>query len=351
MTSLRKSVAPQIAALILLALSASPALAQDTPAPAKDTSANQPAISKEAPKGAPTDVLVRVNGTAITRLEVDRAVKVMLAQAQGLPEELPTALLQQARQSAQDQLVLAELLYQEASKTEVKDLDKMVADKLAANRAKFATEAEFETALKGVEMTQKDLQEFTRKDLVISNFVEKRFVATTKISDAEVKNFYDENLTKLFSTPETVQASHILVGIDEKATGEELKKSKDKAKEKAEALLKKIKAGEDFAALAKSDSSCPSKDQGGDLGSFGRGQMVEPFEKAAFALKVGEVSGIVETQFGYHIIKLTGKQAASTESLEGVKGQISTHLLREQTKKNLADLVAKLKASAKIENL
>jgi peptidyl-prolyl cis-trans isomerase C len=347
MTSLRKSVAPQIAALVLLTLSALPALAQDAPA-ANDKPST---ISKEAVKGAPTDVLVRVNGTAITRLEVERAVKVMLAQAQGLPDPTPPEILQQAQKSAQDQLVLAELLYQEASKSEVKDLDKLVADKLAANRAKFASDAEFETALKGVDMTQKDLKEFTRKDIVISTFVEKRFVATTKISDADVKKFYDENLTKLFSTPESVQASHILIGFDEKATGEELKKSKEKAKEKAEALLKKVKEGADFAALAKSDSSCPSKEQGGDLGSFSRGQMVEPFEKAAFGLKVGEVSGVVETQFGYHIIKVTGKQAASTESLESVKGQISTHLLREQTKKALSDLVTKLKASAKIETL
>ena len=361
MFSLRKIAAPTFAALLLAALPAWSALASeagdkkatDSPAqvepakaePAKAESAKEEA-AKEQPKTSPGDPMARVNGTIITRMELDRAVKVMLAQNQ-VQQPLAPELMKQAQDAALEQLISAEMLYQEASKSETKDLDKQIADKIAQNRAKFPTEVEFDKALKGVDMTMKDMQDFTRKDLVITSYIEKQFVSKATVSDAEAKKFYDENLEKYFKRPEKARASHILIGSDEKASPEEHKK----AKEKAEALLKRVKAGEDFASLAKSDSTCPSASQGGDLGDFGRGQMVPPFEKAAFALKVGEVSDVVETQFGYHIIKLTEHQEAATEKFEDAKGKIIDFLKREKTQKSVVDLVAKLRLTAKIEKM
>lgn len=304
-------------------------------------------VSKEAKqevKTSPDDIMVRVNGTAITRLEVDRAVKVMLAQNQ-IEEPLEPAVMKQAETAALEQLTSAELLYQEAAKLEVADLDKQVAEKVAQNRAKFSTDAEFEQALNGVNMTPKDMQDFTRKDILIGNFVEQRFAANAQATEAEARKFYDENVDKFFKKPETAKASHILIGSAENASAEE----RAKAKEKAEALLKRVKAGEDFAALAKSDSSCPSSAQGGDLGSFGRGDMVPAFEQAAFALKPGEVSEVVETQFGYHIVKLTEKQESTTESFDNVKGKIMEFLKREKVQKQLSEFVDEQRKAAKIE--
>jgi peptidyl-prolyl cis-trans isomerase C len=347
MFSLRKIATPTLAALLLSAL---PAFALEAASStAKDQPAKAPSAQetvKEQPKTSPSDPMARVNGTVITRLELDRAMKVMLSQNQ-VQQPLPPELLEQAQDAALDQLASAELLYQEATKLEVKDLEKQVAEKVAQNRAKFSSDADFEKALKGVDMTLKDMQDFTRKDLIISNFIEKRYAEKITVSDAEAQKFYDDNLEKYFKKPESAQASHILIGIDEKASPEERKK----AKEKAEALLKRIKAGEDFAALAKSDSTCPSAPQGGDLGSFNRGQMVPPFENAAFALKKGEVSGVVETQFGYHIIKLTGKQEASAEKFADVKAKITGFLKREKTQTEVVELVAKLKKKATIEKM
>jgi peptidyl-prolyl cis-trans isomerase C len=365
MFSLRKSVP---SALFMIALSSIPALAQDaaapapakaqpakeqpakeqTPAPAKEQAKEQAkAPAKEQVKTSPSDTMVRVNGTAITRLEIDRAVKVMLGQNQ-VQAPLEPEILKQAQEGAAEQLTSAELLYQEAAKFEVKDLDKQVAEKVAQNRAKFGSDADFETALKGVDMTLKDMNEFTRKDIVIGNFIEKQLAAKVTVSDADAQKFYDENQEKYFKKPETFRASHILIGTDEKTSAEDRKK----AKEKAEALLKKVKAGEDFAALAKSDSSCPSSSHGGDLGNFSRGQMVAPFEKAALALKPGEIaSEVVETQFGYHIIKLTEKQEATTEKFPEVKERIVEYLKREKTQKQVMDLVTELRKTAKIEKL
>lgn len=345
MFSFRKIATPPLAALLMATLPAFSATAEEAavkaPAQAQAQTKEQ---AKEQPKTSPSDTMARVNGTIITRMELDRAVKVMLAQNQ-MQQPLAPEVMKQAEAAALDQLTSAELLYQEALKLEMKDLDKQVAEKVALNRAKFSTEAEFEKALKGVDMTAKDMLDFTRKDLVIGNFIDQRFGVKALVSEADARKFYDENLDNYFKKPESARASHILIGTDEKASAEDRKK----AKEKAEAVLKRVKAGEDFAALAKSDSSCPSSAQGGDLGSFGRGQMVPSFEKASFALKPGEVSDVVETQFGYHVIKLTEKQEASTEKFDEVKGKITEFLKREKMQKDVSEFIVELKKTAKVE--
>jgi len=336
-----KKIGPATLALLMLSLSAGAVLADDTAKPAAGASKE----TQQQPKQSPTDTVKRVNGTPITRQELDRAVKVMLAQSKA-EQPLPPEQMKQAEGAALEQLIAAELLYQEAAKLGMKDLDKQVQEKMTQNRAKFSSEEDYQKALQGVDMTQKDMQDFTRKDLLINNFIEKRFVAKAKISDEEAHSFYDANVEKYFKKPETARASHILIGVDEKASAEDHKK----AKEKAEAILTRVKKGEDFAALAKAESSCPSSAQGGDLGNFTPGQMVAPFDKAAFALKPGEISGVVETQFGYHIIKLTEKHAAATESFDNAKPKIVEYLKREKVQKELVAFIADLNKSAHLED-
>lgn len=337
MVSFRRIAPSTLAALLMAALPLA-AFAEQTPAKPAATAAAET-------KTAPGDVMVRVNGTPISRQEMDRAVKVLLAQNQ--VQQPSPEILKQAQSAALEQLISAELLYQQAAKLEVKDLDKQVADRLAVVKAKFPSEAEYTSALKGVDMTVQDIQEFTRKDIIINNLIDKRFASPAAVSEAETRKFYDENLEKYFKKPETARASHILIGVDEKASAEDRKK----AKEKAEAILQRVKKGEDFAAIAKAESTCPSSAQGGDLGSFGRGQMVPPFENAVFTMKPGEVSNVVETQFGYHVIKLTEKHEASIEKYEDVKGKIQDHLKREKVQKALGDYIEQIRKEAKIEKL
>ncbi|MBJ6751072.1 peptidylprolyl isomerase [Geomonas anaerohicana] len=288
--------------------------------------------------------VLHVNNSVITKLDMDRALKVMLAQSQ-VKQPLAPDAQKEAEAAVLEQLTSVELLYQEAVKLEVPDLDKQVTDKVAQNRAKFKTDQEFIDALKSVDMTMQDMQDFTRKDIVINNFIEQKFTAKAAATDAEAKKFYEDNKNQYFMQPEGVRASHILVSVDEKATPEERKR----AKEKAEALLKRVKAGEDFAAVAKAESSCPSASQGGDLGAFGRGEMVPAFEKAAFALKTGEVSGVVESEFGYHIIKVTDKQEAGAEKFDNVKDKIADFLKRQKVQQEVTSLVEQLKKTAKIQ--
>src|SRR6266704_966276 len=204
------------------------------------------------------------------------------------------------------------------------------------------------TAIDAVELrvAQKVLREYTRRDLLISRFVETTFVSKAAVSEAEIRSFYDNNQDK-FKRDESVKASHILIGVDSAASAED----KKKAREKAEKLRKDLAGGAEFAALAKEYSTCPSSKQGGDLGFFGKGQMVPSLEKAAFALKTGEISNVVETQFGYHVIKLKEKKPAVTTDFNEVKAKIEEFLKGQKVNEAIQKYLAETKKTAKIEIL
>ena len=343
-----------ITILLALALSVGVAVGGVKEGSAPAQTAAQPAgqnVEKKAAtqqgdaKTSPSEPLARVNGTVITRGEVNRTIKAILTQNRQ-SQELPPEAMKQAEEATLENLISAELLYQAGSKLEVKDLDKQLEAKLSQSKARFPSTVEYEKALQTVGLSEKELTEFTRKDIIINNLVQKEIAPKITISDDEAKKFYDENIDR-FKQPESVKASHILVGVDPKATPEE----KQKAKEKAEAILKKVKAGEDFAALAKKESTCPSSAQGGDLGFFTKGQMVAPFEKAAFALKPGEISDVVETQFGYHIIKVTEKKSGEAAKFDETKERIKEYLKGQKIQKAIAEYIATLRSNAKVEKL
>jgi len=292
---------------------------------------------------ATSSVVAKVNGAPITREELERALKFMLAQNPS-KKELTAEEKKKAETAVLEQLISAELLYQAGKKLAIADIDNRVEAQMKQGKAKFPSTEAYDKALKASGLSEKDLKEFARKEIYINNLIEKEIASKVTISDDQAKKFYDENIEK-FKQPETVQASHILIGVDAKASAEE----KSKAKEKAAALLKRAKAGEDFAALAKSDSTCPSAQQGGNLGFFAKGQMVPAFETAAFSLKPGEISDVVETQFGYHIIKVTDKKPAGTVPLADAKKEIVNYLKIQKIQQDITAFVDKLRKEGKIE--
>lgn len=301
-------------------------------------------VSSVTPASNSTAV-AKVNGTSITRGELDRAMKVMLAQT-GAPSNLTAEQKKSAETAVLNQLVSAELLFQAGRKLELKDIEKQVAAQISSAKAKFSTPAQFDKSLKENGITENDLKEYARKELYINNLIETQIASKVSITEAEEKKFYDENPDK-FKLPESVRASHILIGVDAKSTDAD----KLKAKEKAETVLKKVKGGEDFATAAKENSTCPSSTQGGDLGFFTKGQMVPAFENAAFSLKPGEMSDVVETQFGYHIIKVVEKQPARTVSFDEAKQKIQDFLKSQKIRKGINDYVEKLRKEGKVEIL
>lgn len=308
---------------------------------AETAKAAAPAAVTAAPEAAAQGPVAKVNGVPIEAIELRRARKVMLR-----GQEVPAGQQEAMDKQALDQLVSAELLYQAAAKVEVKDLDKLVDEKVAQGKTRFTNEKDFEKAIKDLEMDEKALRDYTRRDLLISKYIESSIVPKIKVTEEDARKFYDQNPDK-FTRDETVKASHILIGVDPKASAED----KKKAREKAEKLHKELVGGADFAKLAKDNSTCPSSQQGGDLGFFGKGQMVPSFEKAAFALKPGEISDVVETQFGYHVIKVTEKKPADTVAFKDAKAKIEEYLKGQKINAAVGDYIAEVKKTAKIEIL
>jgi peptidyl-prolyl cis-trans isomerase C len=180
--------------------------------------------------------------------------------------------------------------------------------------------------------------------MVIQKYIDDELALSTNVSDEEIKSFYDSH-PESFTKPEQVRARHILIKVDSNA-GEAQKKE---ARKKLAAVQARLKKGEDFAELAKKFSEGPSKSKGGDLGLFRRGQMVKPFEEVAFALPVGQVSDIVETQFGYHLIKVEEKIPASIIKFDEIKERLKAFLQQRKIGAKVQAHIAQLKEKAKIE--
>ena len=192
-----------------------------------------------------------------------------------------------------------------------------------------------------------------QKGAAFSKYLKEKIEPQCKISDADAEKFYREN-QKNFQVAEEITASHILIRPNVPAGKE--KDTAAVAKADAEALAKiktiqaKLKQGADFGALAEKESACPSgKSAKGSLGKFKRGMMVPEFDKAAFALKKGEMSDIVKTQFGYHIIKLTDRTPAGYEPLNKVKGDIKNYLKAKKTEEILKAQIEKTRKELAIK--
>ncbi|MBQ8174053.1 MAG: peptidylprolyl isomerase [Clostridia bacterium] len=164
------------------------------------------------------------------------------------------------------------------------------------------------------------------KESLLVNYAIEKAIGSVKVKDEEIISFYEENKDKM-GGGDTVNASHILVETEEEALR----------------ILDEIKAGLSFEDAAKKYSSCPSKEQGGNLGDFGHGQMVPEFEQAAFAMEVGELSTPVKTQFGYHLIRLNGKKAGEPTPLSEVRDRIEAELLRRNQQNAYQSKVNQLK--------
>jgi peptidyl-prolyl cis-trans isomerase C len=316
------------------------------PAQAPSTGAPASSIQAPAPKPFPAtlpDVLARVNGEPIEKDEFERALKSVEARA---GQAVPSDKRDEVCRGLLDELVSYHVLMQEskARKIEVSDTD--VDARIAEVRKQFPSEDDFNKALASRSMSLDTLKQEARQEMTLSRLIESEVKKEIKVEETDIKDFYDKNPDR-FQQPESVRASHILIRNESNATDTQ----KKEARAKAEEVLKEVKAGSDFAALAKQHSQDGSAPQGGDLNFFGRGQMVPPFEQAAFALKPGETSEVVETQFGFHIIKVTDRRPPRAVPLAEVAPRIGQFLTMQQQQQKTAEFINRLKARSKIEIL
>ena len=310
------------------------------------TSNGAAAVSAKGATTAKNDIVASVNGVAISQARFDSAMTPYRLQIAAMGEGAVTdEQMTEIKTKVLENLIGTELLYQECQKSNIKVEDKEVDATYNEQKTQFSTEDEFKQALKQYNFSDSAFKDQIKVGLTIQNLINTKFTLNTAISDEEVKKYYDDN-PSYFQEPEKVRASHIMmmVGADEEQA------KKDEAKKKIDQVLKRLKGGEDFAALAKEVSEDAStKDNGGDLDYFYKGQMVQAFEDAAFALKPGEISNVVETEYGYHIIKLTDKKDAKTITLDESKEEIRNGLKTNKVNSDVSKYVTELRTKSKVE--
>ncbi len=312
--------------------------------PKAATGTNTPVITTAA---TPGEVVARVNGVEIKRKELDAAVQAFTFQMARRGRPLPPGQTASVERDILDELIGRELLRQEGSKHIPADIDKQVQEQIDQITAQVGGEEQLKKTLAETGITSDEYAKRVRDNVIIRAAIDSVVDKDVKITPEEVRAFYDKNPDQ-FKQPEMVRASHILIRCAPDAT-DEVKKEKRTQIDSVRAL---VKGGEKFADVAKKFSEDPGSAQnGGDLGFFGRGQMVPEFDAAAFSLKTNEVSDVITTQFGYHILIVTGHKPAQTIPFDQVKDDLEKYLKQRKGNDITRDEVASLRKAAKIEIL
>lgn len=240
-------------------------------------------------------VVAAVNGKEITLAKLDEKIEKMPEQYQ--------AFASRHKKEVVEEMIAEQLLYEEAKKRRI-DRDPEI----------------------------RELMDEAVKKVLISKLIEDETKKSIPVSEDDIKSHYQEYKDR-YMVPERIRASHILTNTEEEA---------QRAQEE-------LRAGADFAEVAKRCSKDLTRDRGGDLGYFKRGQMIPEFERACFNLNVGEVSGVVKTRFGYHIIKVTDRKSATYHKFEDVEEGIRALISRQRQREKLEQFIKGLKDKAKIK--
>lgn len=233
-------------------------------------------------------------------------------------------------------MIINEIMLQEASEKGISvsdsEVDSYLSELLAAAGK---TEEELLEEMEDMGYTMEELRDSLKRELTIAELLNATVLGEITVEESEARDYYDSHISE-FTTPEMIRASHILVNTSKEAAS----------------IRNKALGGAKFDELAEEYSLCPSSAQGGDLGWFGKGGMVKEFEDAAFALEdTGDISPVVETQFGFHVIKLAGRQEEGTEDYEDVKNSIMQMILMQKQSAAVEIYTSQLRAASDVEIL
>jgi len=322
--------------------------ASDTTAATGATAAKSPppAAAEEKPKPVPAElpaVVARVNGEEITRTEFEQSVHNLEGRA-GRP--VPAEQRDEVYRGLLNDMLAFKLLKQEAGRRHVTLTDQELDEAVKQMRQQFPDEAAFKQAMAAQKLTLAQVRDQARTSMLVQKLLDQEVSGSVDVKPADISAFYEKNPDR-FKQPEAIKASHVLIAVPQGADAA----AKQAARAKADGVLKQARGGADFAGLAKKYSNDASAAHGGDLGFFPRGQMVPEFDTAAWALEPGQVSDVVETQFGFHIIKLTEKRPARTVPFSEVAPQIEQYLRQQQQQEKTKAFIDRLKTSGKVEVL
>lgn len=341
---MKKTLTIGLLGALALAAQTSPAISTSAP----DT--NKPAAKLDSLFADET--VAKGDNIEIKRSQLDEAFINAKAAAAARGVELTDAERDVLEARLLDELVVSKILTAKATDADKAKAGESADKFIAESRKQLSSEDAFLQRLKmnnlnSVDELQKKLVSEALPNLVL----ERELKSQITVTDAQIKKFYDDNPDK-FEQPQMVRASHILIGTRD-ADGNQLPAAKkDEKRKQIEDILKRAKGGEDFAKLAKQYSEDPgSKDNGGEY-TFPRGQMMPEFEAAAFALKkAGEITDVVTTTYGFHIIKLSEIIPSKTVALAEASAKIKDFLTRQQAGKIIPDYITKLENAANVKIL
>ena len=303
---------------------------------------NQP-TAEPVPEELPA-IVARVNTHTITSDELERAVRSAEIQA---GQALPRQFRDQVYRSVLDRLVSFRLLLQESETLSISVDDAAVDARIEAIRSGFPSNDAFETQLSSWETTLDSLREETRRDLLVEHVLESEVSPSIEVDVETTREFYELHAGQ-FTEGGGVRARHILIGISPDASDPD----KATAREHAESLRREAEGGADFEELARTHSEDPgSAANGGELGVVVRGQTVPAFEAALFALEPGDVSELVETPFGYHVIQMVEREAEHVVPFAEASVQIREFLIQQEQQARTGAFIEALKAKSNIEIL
>lgn len=278
------------------------------------------------------NIIAQVNGVGINYQQWHNVFMNFVSQydsqtLSGISDELLASI----KNSITEQLINSTLLYQYAEKEKIDIPASRINDEIEQIKSSFGSEQDFNNALRRNNLTLNQLKESLKNQYMVDQAIHNEYAQIT-ISDEEIAQYYEE-YESFFFQPEKRKISHILV----------------EDKEEAELLLNQLNDGIiDFETTAKEKSICPSAEKNGDLGYISRGQMVPEFEEASFSLEAGNLSDIVKTEFGYHIIKCYDTQEEKQLSLEEAGDNIKSILTSQKQNERIDELIAQLREDADI---
>ena len=316
---------------------------------------DQPASAPVKPLVNPGDlftntVVARGKGLSITRSQLDEALIGIKSSAAARGQAVPAEQVAMLEKQVLQRLIQVQLLNSKATAADKAAGKEFATKRLAELSQRSGTEEMLAKQLKALGMTREELTSKMAEEATAEVVVKRELKA--EAADEDVKKFYADNPSK-FEQPEMVRAAHVLLMTSDPATHSEMSAEQKAAKKKiADVVLKKARAGEDYAKLAKEYSEDPgSKDKGGEY-KFPRGQMVPEFEAAAFSLTTNQVSDIVTTQFGYHIIKLLEKLPAKKMEFDSkLSADIKEYLTNQTVQKRVPEYMEKLSKEAGVDIL
>jgi len=285
-----------------------------------------------------------VNGEGIARAAFDQLVDKNILKFEKMGNRIDETQRADFKQRLLDNLVIEKVVLQQAKTLGVVVAEKTVDGRIADIKARYSGEDEFRKILESQMVSESELRDMMRNQLIMEALFAKE-VRVPQVTEADIAAYYEQNQAR-FNIPEQVRASHVLLKYEGAAgTPEEVQQKSRLAQIRKDILGRKIS----FADAAKRYSDCPSKEQGGDLDYFSRGRMVPEFEKTAFATAVGQVSDIVKTRFGFHILTVTDKKPPQKQTLADVSAKIAEDLKKERQRQATHDYIEKLKSGAKIK--